>query len=91
MDSTKNQPATPLPFTVEQPNVHLYLKGANGAAIGERYIGSIDERQDLAYIAHAANAYPQLVAQLRALIAVGPSKGGEGDSARALLRALGEL
>lgn len=45
---------------------------------------------DLAYIIHAANAYPRLVGELRRICdELGPILGGKGLS-NALLRELGE-
>jgi hypothetical protein len=53
-----------------------------------------DDVKDAAYLIHAANAYPTLVATLRQIAErVPPHVNGDGatESARAVLRALGEL
>ncbi len=95
---TKHAPATPLPWNVED-NGRLIV--APNTTL-PRYR---DSAADAAYIAHAANAYPQLVEALRAMIEH-PNPGAVADpmkrhkmqaeqiaacgNARALLRSLGE-
>lgn len=71
---TKHNPATALPWTPvsERANegmgapVETELRGADrqvAVRLGRLY--NARQKQDAAYLAHAANAYPQLVAALR--------------------------
>lgn len=46
--------------------------------------------EDLAYIIHAANAYPRLVAELRRLCVEIPAQLGAPPMKNALLREIGE-
>ena len=88
----KHTPATPLPFRVGDAGHSLFAPDA------PRLIcGGTSKRQDITYIAHAANAYPQLVEALRDLRR---DETLDDDDARlvntrakvdALLRSLGEL
>ena len=92
---TKNTPATPLPWKVAQAgdpnNVPRIMSEKGGVAVlcVNRFLGdkgpSKEEIQQAGYIAHAANAYPKLVALAR-FYATQPM-GGEAST---LLRELGE-
>jgi hypothetical protein len=83
----KHTPAMPLPLRIEG-NACSILIAANNERVGE-----IDGDGDAAYIAHAANAYPELVEALSKLL-----KHRDGqivhraslERAEALLRSLGE-
>ena len=93
------KPATPLPFSAnERGNTfHDYtIKDANG-----RSVCIIKSSINAAYIVHAGNAYPELVAALRDLVdlatvlaACSSDRAHHGDDginpARALLAKLGE-
>lgn len=65
MTQTKMKPATPLPWEVrdDKEGLRLILEGNNGNEIAHDlpYENFFDSR-NAAYIAHAANAYPRLVA-----------------------------
>lgn len=76
----KHQPATTLPFTDIAPEIkgvvdqhYRYIVGGAGfhspshREPGFQLSGWLDPR-DAAYIAHAANAYPKLVAALREVV-----------------------
>ncbi len=92
-DQTSRKPATPLPWT--QSN----QIGADGDRFiisddADRYPVSRAEPKDAAYIVAACNAYPQLVAALRAMIGADmTAESGIAATmhARALLRSLGEV
>lgn len=97
--TTKHQPATPLPWT--QPNrTSMKLHPVDGG--GRHGFVVATQKQDAAYITHAANAYPKLVEALRdAILRHQDMKhrlGGEiassferaNDARIALLRELGE-
>lgn len=66
MNAVKNKPATPLPWTSNPDSQNIYSandrKGAIAMAINTH---------DAAYMLHAANAYPKLVAALLALTETG--------------------
>ncbi len=85
----KHQPATPLPWVAEghhvtnaDPNTTMYI-----------VVKRASPRENAAYLAHAANAYPRLVESLAAIAGQeGPGTyTPEGSAARALLNELGEL
>lgn len=87
--TTTHKPATPLPFIASVDNISrdnlLLLRGMCGNAS--------DGVQNAAYIAHAANAYPKLVAALRridATISGSQAQAVQIGNAIALLRELGE-
>jgi hypothetical protein len=89
------QPATALPWEWDREqrddDPHPYVPqcsylGDTMIALADTYEGS---RQDCAYVKHAVNAYPRLVAALR-YYAI-PGMGDNGDKARAILRELGEI
>lgn len=96
--SASNKPATPLPcnLAVRWTDDRAYLESADGG----RFATTADSAtgKKLEAVAHAANAYPQLVAALRKAIseADGWSDEARGvpcgglESERALLRTLGE-
>jgi hypothetical protein len=97
---TKHTPATPLPWKPWTKRIHHEIYAANDQIVAqvrqcEGPNGST--HQDAAYIAHAANAYPKLVAALRlaanGLDTTGQTTKQSNDArnhARALLRELGE-
>lgn len=75
-----NQPATALPWTAYKANVHALGHQVTSTAANPK------REHDAAYIAHAANAYPKLVAALHDYVSAhGGAKG------TAILRELGEL
>ena len=94
---TKNIPATPLPFKVGPLAGSIY--GANGVEVAKvawPRTGHLQRSEKIAveqrcvanaaYLNHAANAYPKLIAALR-WYAGTPDGGG---NARHILRELGE-
>ena len=103
---TANKPATPLPWSIspdgrkwiycDATKDHIFLGNAVTKTDGDDEIAV----PNAAYIAHAANAYPKLVAALREYVNVvesvnNPNSFGvevrdAGAPARALLRSLGE-
>jgi len=94
---TKHTPATPLPFSVDEQRYQIRIVGSKrNKTIA--MTGRIDDetRQQSAYIAHAANAYPRLVEALRDMLAaeelVRADKAVEKawGAAYDLLRELGE-
>jgi hypothetical protein len=68
--SVKHQPATPLPWyrVTADRNVQLTPNSSGDVVTAQIHgsISGIDAAQDVAYIAHACNAYPKLVEALRA-------------------------
>ena len=89
--SANHKPATPLPWTTADG----YIKGANGdTSFGSDLYYPWPTEADMPYIVHAANAYPRLVAALKAMTK--PDEHGvefcspKVTAARALLRELGE-
>jgi hypothetical protein len=106
--TTKHTPATPLPWkpVSERANegmgapVETELRGADlqvAVRLGKLY--SDRQKQDAAYITHAANAYPkQIIAALELLEALDREHGDElgvdtaaaANRLSALLRELGE-
>jgi hypothetical protein len=67
---TKHTPATPLPWTHQATRKPMMpLVAANGEWISSPY-NRVGDIEDFEYIAHAANAYPKLVAALRTLTAL---------------------
>ena len=73
MSQVKNQPATPLPFSLEEVRpepTHMYatIRGSD-RTIPIRVSGP-NASQDATYVVIAANAYPKLVEALRALNAI---------------------
>lgn len=91
---TKIKPATPLPWREARAGEI----GTNVLA-GEQIVASTDthrytagerELQNAAYIAHACNAYPRLVAALEYIGTGGEDWKDCARTARALLRDLGE-
>lgn len=112
--TTAHEPATPLPWIAHDSNdgvPGLILPGAPvvaGGLVVARVWESLDpiihvERatQNAAYIAHAANAYPRLVAALREAVAAAAMRSDSVksvdrhyaalDAANDVLRDLGEL
>ena len=81
------KPATPLPWSTDpEGEVALAIEGANG-----RVVCSDPMHLDAAYIVHAANSYPELVAALRYITEPDSGYHGHGiDKASALLAKLGE-
>lgn len=92
--TTKHQPATPLPWTLD----HECLS-ANGQhiamAIGTDGATYQEQKQNAQYVAHSANAYPELVAALRKHVEYALAYPGNAAvihaQAAELLRNLGEL
>ena len=87
--TVKHQPATPLPFSALKDNHVADVNGHDVAMV----VGPRDRRQQqAAYIAHAANAYPNVVRRVKD--AVRFIEEGAPLSAKAgllaLLRELGE-
>jgi hypothetical protein len=82
-------PATPLPFIACAGGVIGAQPGPDILAPMLRNLSDAEQNAD--YIAHAANAYPQLVAALREWLPADKSEDGTQDAAmRALLASLGE-
>lgn len=87
---TNTKPATPLPFSADEE----FIRGADGSDAGAMEVSE----QNMAYVVHAANAYPQLVEALRKLTAADACNyeretmryEGLFDNARSILRDLGE-
>ena len=99
---TAHKPATPLPFRSEDTTVKYVTHGAwhTIARLNDKKYTNEANKENAAYLAHAANAYPKLVAALREYVNVvesvnNPNSFGvevrdAGAPARALLRSLGE-
>ena len=102
------KPATPLPWGTIALDWRSNDLGAVSAGIQTpneppHFVSqdsmSLDPAQDAAYIVHAANAYPVLVAALQALVKAEEAYGDETNvavnhewlRAREVLRDLGEL
>ena len=89
---TTNRPDSPLPWIVNLRHEVFTAKDFHGVA-------NCRKDQDAAYIVHAANAYPVLVAALQALVKAEEAYGDETNvavnhewlRAREVLRDLGEL
>lgn len=86
----KHQPATPLPFAVENSAGNIEIVNEEtlfticSSSVGMRGPARKLAEQNIAYLIHAANAYPKLVAMVATL-------ADHPDSpAFALLRELGE-
>lgn len=81
----KNKPATPLPwkawFGLDKGTVHP--RGSSPCV--KNRLTQILSREDAAYVAHAANAYPKLVEFLRDV-----ANDEHAVAARALLTEIGE-
>lgn len=99
---TKHQPATPLPWRVSNSRDGGFRVVQTVAPVAQ--ITKIGNEANAAYIAHAANAYPQLVAALRAALQMYAPFQEQDDSeqgndhganflnaSNALLRSLGEI
>lgn len=84
---TNNQPATSLPWSVQYIAARPQIVAGNAIIASMLLVRESDD--DAAYIAHAVNAYPKLVKALR-FFSDQPRYGVELDSARAILRELGE-
>lgn len=93
--ATNNKPATALPWeywesTNADDPAYNRIDGATHAGVAN-IAAWADGAQDAAYIVHAANAYPELVAALRACIHNDQNNMRAGSAeARALLAKLGE-
>ena len=84
------KPATPLPWQSAQ------YETFSNIVQGQKRIGSSFKHQDAAYIVHACNAYPELVAALRDMtrydsVSEPGAYGYAITTARALLAKLGEI
>jgi hypothetical protein len=89
---TATKPATPLPWT-DIDGLHNGIVGRSASSL--RVAKEVKFADDRAYIVHAANAYPELVAALRQLVThmdaiVPATKQNARDNARSLLAKLGE-
>lgn len=96
MSSAKHAPATPLPWKSEDDGRFLLVFHGEQKPVGAffpvlDYNEAIhpDSRADYEYIAHAANAYPKLVAALDLAYAKLDDKGAR-EEIGALLHELGE-
>lgn len=95
------KPASALPWRVAPParGRQFILCGQQAIAAASRYNDLYDDKEraydNAAYIAHACNAYPALVAKafrcINALSANGAPNCEGAKEMRALLRSLGEL
>lgn len=100
MATMRKTPAAPLPWATAKVGGEMRISSAEGARIGAlHYDGRIQhdaQRANAEYLVHAANAYPQLVAQLKHAIRViedlteGTAHEEESLSSRQLLHSLGE-
>jgi hypothetical protein len=88
---TKHTPATPLPWHQDEAHVASWIGGGAVPTQIEQTVAECFANtglRDAAYIAHAANAYPRLVALAqKARLQADWPLAGEAD---ALLRSLGE-
>ena len=87
------KPATPLPWKLGTRYPCRILGVASACEDQDEGTETEGQKQDAAYIVHACNAYPQLVAALSKMLANGPGADhglGAELSARDLLRDLGE-
>jgi len=102
----KHTPATPLPWEQGPSGLNERVMGSSRSGYSRTHICNVKSAMspnicsaDAAYIAHAANAYPRLVAALQSalrqvdeLTDYEPGVGEDyGSDYRALLRELGEL
>ena len=96
--STK-QPATPLPWQVDaggDGEIEIWAPPYRRtlALVGDGLRATSDDTTNAAYIAHACNAYPQLVAALRGMAHLAELVPGDETpvhrDARTLLAKLGE-
>ena len=90
---TKHVPATPLPYKLAAAGRTLQTVAGWDIAVFPVSHGPItvhDMTANAAYIVHAANAYPQLVAALRNLLAGVCMPTRAVQKAAALLKELGE-
>jgi hypothetical protein len=82
------KPATALPWRAHNLSIGAGAQGPYNYPLGP---DAETAAQNADYIAHAANAYPQLVAALREWLPADKSEDGTQDAAmRALLASLGE-
>ena len=90
--TAKHSPATSLPWDgpVNYGVSKFEVQGPHSR------LATVDKLPDAAYIVHAANAYPKLVEALRGIVEQVECMNAQGafgadyDTARALLRELGE-
>ena len=88
--TTKHAPATPLPLKF-LPDEGNFIINADGAIVGEIPCQGVEnDKQIGAYIVHAANAYPRLVASMKRCIAGMPHSAPQ-EEAISLMRDLGEI
>jgi hypothetical protein len=84
------RPATPLPWTFRESGPTKYGVLGSVHIPRERSVMS-NNRDDAAYIVHAANSYPRLVEALKECVKpANPDHAQACIDARALLRSLGE-
>lgn len=97
-NTVKHQPATPLPWLATTGTAEYYRfdqRRLIQTIDGQRNVAKLDAHEsrepDARYIAHAANAYPKLIAELQWRVSQDPNRISEqGNRARALLAELGE-
>lgn len=66
--NTKHTPATSLPWATRQPakgNIYTLTDNTPAVAVATHHHGAQAQFQNADYIAHACNAYPELVAAIR--------------------------
>lgn len=86
-----HQPTTPVPWSAQRWTNHAartVLVDDPSAITGKKLVADCPETGDAAYLVHAANAYPALIAACRAALSQGPSDGNR--EIRTVLRELGE-
>lgn len=72
----KHTPATPLPVEIEEGN-DTCLVFSDGTCADISFFNSEDGKKQVAYLKHAANAYPKLVSALKRIYA--DAKAAEHD------------
>ena len=86
--TTNHKPATALPWKTHHDDMQIGSLSLNGDG---DYSGEGYSKQDAAYIAHAANAYPRWVEFAKFIASQDPNgMTAQGNRARALMRELGE-
>lgn len=87
----KHKPTHPLPWKAAEDHGDPCLQAADGEniALAVPYDSFVD-KEAFGYIAHAANAYPRLVAELKRLCTEIPAQLGAPPMRNNLLRELGE-
>ena len=89
LSTSPHTPGTPLPWRVIDDGETFYIEQV---VEPDGDIAMSWDKQNAAYVVHAANAYPHLVAALHAILAAGDfDLHGCEELATELLRGLGEL